>query len=155
MCPYCTTNICWNMLRKVFYTSRFRFECIYHMLPHVKDKCPYVRLCLGRFMKRRLCISLSRLEMPQIIKIEINLNQSVLRKNIRLCLREGFKKKKSWNFPTLSGTPPPLPPLKLENIQFFFYMTRRANFFIKFFAYSGHETYNIKNQDFQKNSLLC
>ena len=90
MCPYCTTNICWNMLRKVFYTSRFRFECIYHMLPHVKDKCPYVRLCLGRFMKRRLCISLSRLEMPQIIKIEINLNQSVLRKNIRLCLSEGF-----------------------------------------------------------------
>ena len=90
MCPYCTTNICWNMLRKVFYTSKFRFECIYHMLPHVKDKCPYVRLCLGRFMKRRLCISLSRLEMPQIIKIEINLNQSVLRKNIRLCLSEGF-----------------------------------------------------------------
>ena len=128
VCPYCTTNICWNMLRKVFYTSRFRFECIYHMLPHVKDKCPYVRLCLGRFMKRRLCISLSRLEMPQIIKIEINLNQSVLRKNIRLCLREGFKKKKVGIF-QLCRRPPPLPPLKLENIQFFFYMTRRANFF--------------------------
>ena len=69
-------------------------------------------------MKRRLCISLSRLEMPQIIKIEINLNQSVLRKNIRLCLKEGFKKKKL-EFSNFVGDPPP-PPLKLENIQFFF-----------------------------------
>ena len=43
-------------------------------------------------------------------------------------LREGFKKKKNWNFPIFAETPPP-PPLKLENIHFFFYMTHRANFF--------------------------
>ena len=37
--------------------------------------------------------------------------------------------KKKLEFSNFVGDPPP-PPLKLENIQFFFfYMTRRANFF--------------------------
>ena len=67
---------------------------------------------------------------------------------------QGRVQKKSWNFPTLSETPPPPPKVGKYPI-FFFYMTRRANFFIKFFAYSCHETYNIKKSKFSKKILYC
>ena len=57
---------------------------------------------------------------------------------------EGSKKK--LEFFIFVGDPPfPLSP-KVGNfpLLFFFYMTRRVNYFVNFSADWGHETYNIK-----------
>ena len=67
---------------------------------------------------------------------------------------QGRVQKKKLEFSNFVGDPPS--PLKLENIQlFFYYMTCSAIFFIKFFAYSCHETYNIKRSPFSKKILYC
>ena len=50
---------------------------------------------------------------------------------------------------------PPLPPLKLENIQFFFYMTRRVKFSLIFSHICVMKHTISKNQNFQKKILYC
>ena len=65
-------------------------------------------------------------------------------------IREGLKKK-SWNFPTLSETPP---PPKVGKYSFFFYMTRRANFVLLNFSHIRVMKHTIsKNKNFQKKIL--
>ena len=70
-------------------------------------------------------------------------------------LREGFKKKeKKLEFSNFVGDPPSPPKVGKYPIFFFTWPVGQI-FFIKFFAYSCHETYNIKKSKFSKKILYC
>ena len=75
----------------------------------------------------------------------------------KIALGKGSKKKKKKVGIFQLCRRPPLPPLKLENIQFFFfYMTRRANFFYQIFRI--FVSWNIQYQKikiFKKKILYC
>ena len=70
-------------------------------------------------------------------------------------LSQGRVQKKSWNFPTLSETPPPSPP-KVGKYPIFFLHDPQGKFFLLNFSHIRVMKHTIsKNQNFQKKILYC
>ena len=71
-------------------------------------------------------------------------------------LSQGRVQKKKLEFSNFVGDPPRPPPLKLENIQFFFLHDPQGKFFLLNFSHIRVMKHTIsKNQNFQKKILYC